>query len=59
VALVDESTTTVNRKVVRVLHATDEAGYDLRLYFDPVSHRLVMSDGYTLTSLRVDTASYA
>ena len=50
VALVDEGTTTVNRKVVRVLHATDEAGYDLRLYFDPLSHRLVMSEGFTLTS---------
>jgi hypothetical protein len=46
----DEGTATVNRRIVRVLHASDEVGFDLRLYFDPVSHRLAMTDDFTETS---------
>ncbi len=50
ISLTDEGTATVNRRVVRVLHATDEVGFDLRLYFDPASHRLLMTDDYTMTT---------
>ena len=50
VSLSDEGTSTINRRVVRVLHATDDVGFDLRLYFDPASHRLLMSDDATMTS---------
>lgn len=50
VTLTDEGAPRVNGKVVRALQASDEAGFDLRLYFDPASHRLLMSDDFTLTS---------
>ncbi len=50
VSLADEGTATVHRHVVRVLHATDDVGFDLRLYFDPASHRLLMTDDYTMTA---------
>lgn len=51
VALTDEGAAVLDGKRVHALHATAPDGFDLRLYFETESHRLLMTSSFTWQSI--------